>query len=345
MRSRQLAKRTSGKRAKNQQRIRARKGRHLALESLENRHLLSAAPLTIGDFVWHDLNANGIQDEGEPGLNDVTVNLLDGGGNVIDTTATADDANGNPGFYSFTNLVADQPYRVAFELPEGFNEFSPRQVGDDAKNSVAPISDIIVLSPSGTVIDTFDDAFHTINLSFLVAAPRREGSSVAVGSPENIIGSERELQYTVTQNAGTAARFQVRDFLGGVLLLSNGPGVISTGVMIWDGTVDDPDGLNVDLTHGGLDDVFVAEVVSVDLDLEMTINVIDTTGGSSTTTTSGLGEGTVLFPFNAFSGNADFTSVRSIELQVTGPESVDLLLDLLSTGRVATLNVDAGMFK
>jgi hypothetical protein len=76
MRSRQLTKRTSGKRAKNQQRIRARKGRHLVLESLEQRHLLSNVPLTIGDFVWHDLNANGIQDEGEPGVPDVVVNLL-----------------------------------------------------------------------------------------------------------------------------------------------------------------------------------------------------------------------------------------------------------------------------
>jgi hypothetical protein len=32
---------------------------------------------SLGDFVWIDLNGNGIQNAGEPGLNGVTVNLLD----------------------------------------------------------------------------------------------------------------------------------------------------------------------------------------------------------------------------------------------------------------------------
>ena len=31
----------------------------------------------LGDYVWHDLNANGVQDEGEPGINGVTVRLYD----------------------------------------------------------------------------------------------------------------------------------------------------------------------------------------------------------------------------------------------------------------------------
>ena len=34
-------------------------------------------PAELGDFVWEDLDGNGIQDPGEPGLNDVTVFLLD----------------------------------------------------------------------------------------------------------------------------------------------------------------------------------------------------------------------------------------------------------------------------
>jgi protocatechuate 3,4-dioxygenase beta subunit len=57
---------------------------------------------TIGDFVWHDLNGDGYQNAGEPGLANITVNLYVDYGNgyqLVDSTET----NGS-GFYSFTNL-------------------------------------------------------------------------------------------------------------------------------------------------------------------------------------------------------------------------------------------------
>ena len=43
---------------------------------------------SIGDFVWHDLDADGIQDSGEPGIDNVTVNLLDGKTLRIRSTTT-----------------------------------------------------------------------------------------------------------------------------------------------------------------------------------------------------------------------------------------------------------------
>ena len=39
--------------------------------------------ITIGDRVWKDLNANGLQDSGEPGIAGLTVQLLDSGGNAV----------------------------------------------------------------------------------------------------------------------------------------------------------------------------------------------------------------------------------------------------------------------
>jgi sarcosine oxidase gamma subunit len=45
---------------------------------------VGSPPVTVGDFVWHDLNANGVQDSDEPGINGVTLTL------------TGTDANGNP---------------------------------------------------------------------------------------------------------------------------------------------------------------------------------------------------------------------------------------------------------
>ncbi|PTK52549.1 hypothetical protein BUZ33_12995, partial [Staphylococcus haemolyticus] len=46
----------------------------------------------LGDYVWKDTNRDGIQDSDEKGIQDVTVTLKDGNGNVIGTTTT--DENG-----------------------------------------------------------------------------------------------------------------------------------------------------------------------------------------------------------------------------------------------------------
>jgi protocatechuate 3,4-dioxygenase beta subunit len=80
---------------------------------------------TIGDRVWLDVNSNGVQDTGEPGVAGVTVVLLDGAGNVYDSDpgtagvqplVTTTDINGN---YIFSNLP-DGSYGVQFtNLPNG----------------------------------------------------------------------------------------------------------------------------------------------------------------------------------------------------------------------------------
>ncbi len=66
----------------------------------------------VGDRVWIDANRDGLQTEGEPSLEGVTVELLDGTGAVVKTTST--DANG---LYLFDNLVAGD-YRVRFTLTD-----------------------------------------------------------------------------------------------------------------------------------------------------------------------------------------------------------------------------------
>ncbi|HEY0514519.1 MAG TPA: SdrD B-like domain-containing protein [Thermoanaerobaculia bacterium] len=74
---------------------------------------------SVGDRVWLDTNANGAQDSGEPGLNGVTVQLLDGSSNVVGTTTTSGDGN-----YAFGNLAAGT-YTVnvvAASLPPGVAE-------------------------------------------------------------------------------------------------------------------------------------------------------------------------------------------------------------------------------
>ncbi|MFK4761678.1 SdrD B-like domain-containing protein [Microbacterium sp. ZW T5_45] len=66
-------------------------------------------PVSIGDYVWLDLDNDGQQDAGEPVVPNVTVRLLDAAGNEVATTTT--DANG---YYSFTDLRASSDYTVVF---------------------------------------------------------------------------------------------------------------------------------------------------------------------------------------------------------------------------------------
>ena len=89
----------------------------------------------LGDFVWVDSNANGIQDSGEPGLSGVTVNLLDGSGNLTGKSTTTNAS----GYYSFTGLMPGS-YGVQFTAPAGYVFTGKDQGGDDAKDSDADVA-------------------------------------------------------------------------------------------------------------------------------------------------------------------------------------------------------------
>jgi protocatechuate 3,4-dioxygenase beta subunit len=75
-----------------------------------------AGSASLGDLVWIDLNNDGLQTTGEPGVQGVTVTLYNGAGSATATTTT--DANGN---YYFVGLTPGT-YGVGFSnLPAGYN--------------------------------------------------------------------------------------------------------------------------------------------------------------------------------------------------------------------------------
>ena len=66
----------------------------------------------VGDRIWNDLDGDGEQDPGEPGLANVGLSLSDSGG-VIATTST--DASGDSQFY----LASTGDYTILVDPPEG----------------------------------------------------------------------------------------------------------------------------------------------------------------------------------------------------------------------------------
>lgn len=73
---------------------------------------------SIGNYIWNDVNGNGIQDEPlTEGVNGITVNLYDNSnpGVIYATTISQNDPFGNPGFYFF-DAIPTQDYYVEFIL-------------------------------------------------------------------------------------------------------------------------------------------------------------------------------------------------------------------------------------
>lgn len=105
----------------------------MTLAAGENNNIIDAGLVdlaSLGDTVWLDLNGDGIQNKDEPGVDGVTVKLLDANGNVVDMRTTA-----NGGTYEFTGLIPGT-YVVEFLAPTG-REWTSQNVGDDSLDSDA----------------------------------------------------------------------------------------------------------------------------------------------------------------------------------------------------------------
>jgi len=120
---------------------------------------------TIGDFVWNDLNFNGLQDPGEPGVGNITVVLqVSNGSGTFNYSVTKTNATG---YYLFSGLppsvLNGGPYIVEWIINPILYKFtaafqgSNRAIDSDA-TQVAPnlgVSETIFL-PTATVNLTID---------------------------------------------------------------------------------------------------------------------------------------------------------------------------------------------
>ncbi|GAA2673756.1 MULTISPECIES: SdrD B-like domain-containing protein [Actinosynnema] len=148
----------------------------------------------FGNFVWDDLNRNGVQDSGEPGIAGITVRLLDGQGAVVQEQAT--NATGE---YYFVG-VEEGTYRVRVVAPP-YKVFTRPNAGTRGTGSVFdPVTGlsepmVVEIVDSGITQDLTVDAglFQRVeDLAVTLTADR----------PEPVVGEQVELT-AVVGNAGS----------------------------------------------------------------------------------------------------------------------------------------------
>jgi len=160
----------------------------------------------IGDFVWNDLNADGCQDVGEPGIPGVKVDLYAGcganKGALLKTTTT--DTNGN---YLFDGLCAGD-YTVSITTPNGFVHTVAHQgcggtPGDvhnpndsNCECTGADNCDICVTLPADDTVDL------TIDCGYIGAAPCLTLAKTA-DSDTALAGGQMGYTYSITNCGGT----------------------------------------------------------------------------------------------------------------------------------------------
>ena len=101
--------------------------------------LILPTPASLEGLVWDDTNADGIQDQGEPGMSSITVYILQSDHFLLNTTTTD-----NQGYYHFSQLPSGL-YSLQFSLRPGYR-FSPQDRGtNDTKDSDVDITGITPL--------------------------------------------------------------------------------------------------------------------------------------------------------------------------------------------------------
>ena len=152
---------------------------------------------SIGDKVWYDRDADGIQDEGETAIGGVTVKLYKDDGTLLSTTITAAD-----GTYGFKNLL-NGDYIIEFIKPVGYLVTTKGSGGDqtlDSNINTNGKTDIITLGE--------DEENPTIDAGFF--SPIISGNIFSDGNGDNTINgtkistvSEEQLHATLLAEDGT----------------------------------------------------------------------------------------------------------------------------------------------
>ncbi len=96
-------------------------------------------------YKFNDLNEDGVWDEGEPGINGWAINLwaeVDGELTIVESVYTGNDAEDNPGYYEFNELMPGVDYFVSESMAPGWAQSYP-YVGVDGAFYYEPAGGVV----------------------------------------------------------------------------------------------------------------------------------------------------------------------------------------------------------
>jgi uncharacterized repeat protein (TIGR01451 family) len=175
----------------------------------------------IGDFVWNDLNTNGLQNVGEPGISNIFVTLYDVNTNFVQATLTD-----TTGFYSFTNLISGI-YFVGFTPPLGFT-FTTNVVGSDSNLNSDVTSGSGTTEPfnytAGVAITNIDAGLYQFFPGIQITKLASDGTNTAADGTALYVTNETLVTYSyiITNTGNTYLSFLgvtddvLNDFFGSI---------------------------------------------------------------------------------------------------------------------------------
>ena len=161
----------------------------------------------IGDYVWRDSNANGIQDNNEEGINGVRIVLSDANGGYLTEVTTATNGT-NDGYYQFSNLVSGN-YKVMIDestLPPGLVLTQSGAGGDPARDSNG--SPAMVNLPTNTTCD------QTIDFGYTCPVVTLSPSML----PSGTVGQPYSQQITASPGSGNTFMVSAGSLPPGLML-------------------------------------------------------------------------------------------------------------------------------
>lgn len=229
----------------------------------------------LGNYVWLDVNKDGVQDANEVGVSGVTVSLYDNLNNLVSATVT--DAYG---YYLFDNLNPGT-YHVGFTLPTNYL-FSPKdQGGNDLTDSDPDVNTGI----TGNYVIAVGDSNMTVDAGIYFGRPAKAslGDFVWNDTDQDGIQDASEIgiagvTVTLYDGLGNPIATTVTDATGHYYFTDLAPGTYSVGFTKPIGYVFSPQ------NQGGNDDVDC----DVDANTGMTANVTLVAGENNLSIDAGL---------------------------------------------------------
>lgn len=228
--------------------------------------------VSIGDFVFNDLDANGVQNPGETGVTGVAVTLLKADGvtraTYWDGTPVADIITTGSGHYLFDGLDPGE-YRVQFKTTDPAFMATKPNVGSDAFDSdgIATTTNYSVVL-TGTYTLVSDDSNLTVDQGFFLMAPDIDIEKTVYAGNNSGAGIGTKL---IARVSGTALTYMIKitntgnTSLDNIIVTDAALGITLGGMTIKSGSLP--------LIPGATLIAYYETTLSTDL-----INTADTTG-------------------------------------------------------------------